>query len=258
MADATQPPNPPLSDPSETYDKLIELLKTKNDTSRFVGLAFLKSVLDNGQLAQDTDRIHIIWESLSPKFLKRLLRARENEKTSKSEARDMLNLSVSILHTLTNLLPGNDLKNKRLTAFLSPLIGTLLYRYVRFYSFVGAGLIPNSDEETTRLILKSLLTIVSYQEGAVEFIHVDDVTPLIEIATQDSLVLDVFTYAWMNASSVDSEVSSTQASVDEVIPTLLLVFKDTDAVTLIQSIGSFLPKLNPMVRLLPIIERLIY
>jgi hypothetical protein len=83
----------------------------------------------------------------------------------------------------------------------------------------------------------------------VELIHVEDVTPLTEIATQHSLILDVFTYAWINASSVDSEVLSTQASIDEVIPSLLVVFKDTDAVTLIQSIGSFLPKLNSIVRI---------
>jgi hypothetical protein len=140
MAEPSQTSNPQLSDSSGTYDKLIELLKTKNDTSRFVGLALLKSILDNGQLAQDPDRIHVIWESLSPKFLKRLLRARENDKTSRSEARDMLNLSVSILYTLTNLLPESDLKNKRLTVLSNPLVEALLHRYVNLFTLVGVEL----------------------------------------------------------------------------------------------------------------------
>jgi hypothetical protein len=128
MAKPSNPADDLLSDPTQTFDKLVELLKTKNDTSRFVGLALLKSVLDNGQLVHDTERIHLIWESLSKKFLRRLLRARENKTTSKSEAIDMVDLSVSILHTLTNLLPASDLNNKELTSLVSPLIEVLLQR----------------------------------------------------------------------------------------------------------------------------------
>jgi Neurochondrin len=119
-----------LTDPIETFDKLQQLLKTKNDTSRFVGLALLKAVLDNGQLAQDTDRIHLIWESLSPKFFDRLLHARENDRTTKSEVKDMIDLSVSILHTLANLLPASDLRQKRMTSRLGPLVNSLLQRLV--------------------------------------------------------------------------------------------------------------------------------
>lgn len=120
-----------LTDPATTFEKLKELLKTKNDTSRFVGLALLKSVLDNGQLVQDPDRMHILWETLSPKFLDRLLRAQENDKVSKAEAKDMVDLAVAILHTFANLLPENDLKERRLTARVGPLTKTLVQRYVR-------------------------------------------------------------------------------------------------------------------------------
>ena len=75
MAETSSRVNSPLADSTQTYEKLLELLKTKDDTSRFVGLALLKTVLDNGQLVQDTELIHEIWESISPKFIKRLLRA---------------------------------------------------------------------------------------------------------------------------------------------------------------------------------------
>lgn len=119
-----------LTDPATTFEKLKELLKTKNDTSRFVGLALLKSVLDNGQLVQDPERMHILWETLSPKFLDRLLRAQENDKVSKAEAKDMVDLAVAILHTFANLLPENDLKEKRLTARIGSLVKTLVQRFV--------------------------------------------------------------------------------------------------------------------------------
>lgn len=119
-----------LTDPAATFEKLKELLKTKNDTSRFVGLALLKSVLDNGQLVQDQERMHILWETLSPKFLDRLLRAQENDKVSKAEAKDMVDLAVAILHTFANLLPENDLNEKRLTSRIGPLTKSLVQRYV--------------------------------------------------------------------------------------------------------------------------------
>lgn len=95
------------------------------------------------------------------------------------------------------------------------------------------------------MILKTLLTIVGSAEGAVQFLAVDDFSPLTEIVTQHSLVLDIFTYSWMNASIISSEIATVRASIDEIIPAFLVVFKQTDAVTLIQSLGSFFPKLEP-------------
>lgn len=131
MADTTsveQTHAPVLTNPLATFDKLQDLLQTKNDTSRFVGLALLKSVLDNGQLVDDPARLHILWESLSPKFLDRLLRANENQKISKTESKDMVDLAVAILHTFTKLLPGSDLKEKRLIARIGPLVKSLGHR----------------------------------------------------------------------------------------------------------------------------------
>jgi hypothetical protein len=117
-----------LADPSATFEKLQELLKAKDDTSRFVGLALLKSVLDNGQLVQDLTRMLVLWEALSPKFLDRLLRAQQNEKLSKTEARDMVDLAVAVLHTFTILLPETSLKEKRVVGRIIPLVKALVHR----------------------------------------------------------------------------------------------------------------------------------
>jgi len=117
-----------LTDPSATFEKMQELLKAKDDTSRFVGLALLKSVLDNGQLVQDPVRIHVLWEALSPKFLDRLLRAQQNDNVSKTEAKDMVDLAVAVLHTFTVLLPENSLRDKRILGRINPLIKALVQR----------------------------------------------------------------------------------------------------------------------------------
>lgn len=111
---------------SVPFEKLQGLLRAKDDTSRFVGLALLKSVLDNGQLVQDPASVNVLWESLSPKFLDRLLRAQENVKSSKSESRDMVDLAVSILHTFTILLPENSLKEKSLLGRIRSLVNALI------------------------------------------------------------------------------------------------------------------------------------
>lgn len=131
----TSTPNPPgdstaLADPSAAFEKMQELLKARNDTSRFVGLALLKSVLDNGQLVQDEEKLRVLWESISPKFLDRLLQAKESEKISKVEAKEMVDLAVAVVHTFTKLLPQDSLKEKRVTGRMDPLIKALIQRLV--------------------------------------------------------------------------------------------------------------------------------
>jgi len=135
MAESTSKPHVPQSEPSgltdasATFEKMRSLLEAKDDTSRFVGLALLKSVLDNGHLAQDPERVRILWEALSPKFLDRLLRAHSNDKFSKTEAQDMVDLAVAVLHIFSNLLPEVSRKKKRLVGRTELLIKALVERY---------------------------------------------------------------------------------------------------------------------------------
>ncbi|PMD40381.1 DUF1941-domain-containing protein [Hyaloscypha variabilis F] len=211
-------------DPSFTIEKMKDLLQAKDDTSRFVGLALLKSVLDNGQLAQDLETLRSLWEAMSPKFFDRLLRAPQSEKVNKAESKDMANLAVAVLHTFAILLPVDSRQEKRFIARAGPLVKALLQRY---------------------LILETLLTIVSQPEGAIELLNVQDTSPLIEIASQYPLVLDVIKYTWLNASSLLGETQAVLENVDKIVPNLLVVFKGTDGVTFINFLGDCLPKLEP-------------
>ncbi|PVH82390.1 DUF1941-domain-containing protein [Cadophora sp. DSE1049] len=218
-----------LNDPVATFEKMQELLKAKDDTSRFVGLALLKTVLDNGQLIDDPQRLRVLWDALSPKFLDRLLRAHQNEKVSKSDSKDMVGLAVAVLHTFSILLPEESRREKRLTGRTAPLIKALI----------------QSPPETTKLILQTILTIVSQPEGALEILAVQDLSPLIEISNQQPLVLDIFSFSWTNASTVTAEVEAVRKSINQVIPAMIVNFKGTDAVTFITFVGNMLPKLEP-------------
>ncbi|KAF7865888.1 hypothetical protein EAF04_006053 [Stromatinia cepivora] len=218
-----------LPSPGATFEKMKDLLKAKDDTSRFVGLALLKSVLDNEQqLVKNTERLQILWESISSKFLDRLLRAQLSGNVDKAQAKDMVDLAVAVLHTFSILLPENIRREPQLTRRTGPLVKALV----------------QSSPETTQLILQTLLTIVSQLEGSLELLKVEDLSPLTEIAPQYPLVLDILNYTWANGSTINTEVQAVHESINKMIPNLLVVFKGTDAVTFLSFIASFIMKLS--------------
>lgn len=127
------PSAPSELDPSQndavTISKIQELLKTKNDTSRFVGLALLKSVLDNSaQLRQDEAAITILWNSVPPKFLDRLLRSGSRQSTSSGDAKDMIDIAVAVLHTFSLLLPEEAKRDTSLISRIPSLVSVILHR----------------------------------------------------------------------------------------------------------------------------------
>ena len=120
-----------LLDPAFDLPRTLSLLQTKNDTSRFVGLALLKSLLDNQiSLRDDGKIITECWTAISASFLDRLLRARAKatEGKSKDEARDMVELAVAVIHTFAMLLPNQS--DGKLLGRAKGLIAVLVGSYV--------------------------------------------------------------------------------------------------------------------------------
>lgn len=113
---------------SVTIEKIQGLLKTKNDTSRFVGLALLKSILDNSQqVREDEATITALWQSVSPKFLDRLLRSGSKQISSK-DAKDMIDIAVAVLHTFSVLLPDEKKGDTSLVGRIPDLVLVILHR----------------------------------------------------------------------------------------------------------------------------------
>lgn len=115
-----------------TIQRIQELLKTKNDTSRFVGLALLKSVLDNSpQLREDEEAVTTLWHSVSPKFLDRLLRSGAKQGPSPpKDARDMIDIAVAVVHIFSVLLPDDSKKDSSLVGRIPALVSVVLHRWV--------------------------------------------------------------------------------------------------------------------------------
>lgn len=128
MSETATAPSPTEQDPIQ---KIQTLLRAKDDTSRFVGLALLKSVLDNTpELRNDEEAIVSLWESIPPKFIERLIRTGSKQKapdSSRKNSSDMLDLAISVLHTFATLLPENARQSPKLLDRIPQLVACLLY-----------------------------------------------------------------------------------------------------------------------------------
>ncbi|KAL2021020.1 hypothetical protein VTK56DRAFT_7675 [Thermocarpiscus australiensis] len=221
------------SEQTASVQKIQTLLGAKDDTSRFVGLALLKSVLDNDpDLRSNEDAIATLWEAIPSKFLDRLIRTgSKQEPSSRKDAADMLDLAVSVLHTFAALLPEHAKQDHRLIDRIPQLVVCLL----------------RCSNDSTRLALETLVSLVSQPNGARVFLGVEDLTPLTETAPSQPLVLDILFYAWLNAMTAASDKSSLRTKIDSTIGNLVSSFKGTDAVTLLAFLANLLPRLEPEV-----------
>ncbi|ATY61971.1 hypothetical protein A9K55_008426 [Cordyceps militaris] len=220
----------PVREPQEHKEitKLKTLLKSKDDTERFVGLALLKSLLDNTPaIRNDEAAVRTLWSHIPPRFLDRLLRT--GSSLSNANAKDMLDIGVSILYTFSILLPAADTAAPSFTARIPSLVAAALY----------------STGETTGLLLQTLYTLVNSGEGADVLMQVEDTTPLSEIATSHAMVLDIFGRAWLHRMAGGAPGAGFAQKVDAVIQSLAVLFKGTDGVTYLAFMGNFLHHSTP-------------
>ena len=117
--------------PAKGLDKAISLLQANDDTARFVGLALLKSMLDNhAELRDSKETVTRCWKAIPATFLDRLLMARASEKTSKEDAQNMIGLAVAVVHAFLTLLPPGALEYDRFKAMLAKMTAAEACRYI--------------------------------------------------------------------------------------------------------------------------------
>ncbi|KAI1771334.1 DUF1941-domain-containing protein [Hypoxylon cercidicola] len=231
--------NKPGASQASSIEKIQQLLKAKDDTSRFVGLALLKSVLDNSPELQDEKEVIVsLWNSISPKFLDRLLRTGAQSGSDPKDSKDMLDLAVAVIHTFAVLLPEEAKQDTKLIGRIPRLANAVLH----------------SSKETTRVIIETLLNLVTVPGGAEAFVNldVDDWTPLIEIAPEHSHILTVFIWTWeRGTASLEDDQSRevVRAKIDRAIQAFVSSFIGTDATSLLEFISHVLRNLDE--RLIP-------
>lgn len=217
-----------------SIENIQQLLKTKDDTSRFVGLALLKSVLDNSPDLQSNKEVIVsLWSSISPKFLDRLLRTGSQAGSEAKNAKDMLDLAVAVIHTFAVLLPDEAKQDSKLLNRIPRLAKAVLH----------------SPKETTKVIIEALLTLISVPDGARIFanLEVDDWTSLIEIAPEHSHVLTIFIWAWERGTiglEDEKEKGLMRAKIDNGIQSFVSSFIGTDATSLLEFVSHILRNLD--------------
>lgn len=119
-----------VEDAAQGLEQTLLLLKAKDDTSRFVGLAFLKSILDNREdLQKDATVVRSCWDAIPAKFLDRLLRSPASLNNSKEESQSMVELAVAVLHAFLALLPEDLTHDEKFLGRIERLLGALSWRY---------------------------------------------------------------------------------------------------------------------------------
>ena len=142
--------------PPKDLEKALEFLKAKDDTSRFVGLALLKPLLEQ-ELSQQSSTgeggtralIEQCWGAIPVKFLDRLLRAKPDGKKTKDEAASMVALAVAVLHAFLTIGEAPE-KNDRFVVCFLMLMSAL----------------RSTPPETTNQIMEILATLATTREGS--------------------------------------------------------------------------------------------
>lgn len=96
-------------------------------------------------------------------------------------------------------------------------------------------------------MLRTLLTLVSRVEGAKEFVAIEDVSSLVEIAPSQPLALDIFLYAYSQSATFAEDTAALKTKIDQIVHGLVASFKGTDAVTLMAFLAELLRRLDPQV-----------
>ena len=124
-------PSGPESTPRKDLEAALNLLRKRDDTSRFVGLALLKPVLEqelsDGGTAIEEKKYAIVqrcWDAIPIVFIDRLLKARTNDKRSKDEVENMVGLAVAVLYAFMTLLDSPEKEEKVMGRV--PLLRTIL------------------------------------------------------------------------------------------------------------------------------------
>ncbi|KAI0194535.1 Neurochondrin-domain-containing protein [Xylaria flabelliformis] len=219
---------------SPEIQKVHQLLAAKDDTSRFVGLLLLKTTLDNHASDLQHEQVEALWNSISPRFLDRLIRTGSRPASEqRKQSGDMLDVAVAVIYTFAKLL--NDCAvNERFYARIPNLATAVLY---------------SSEESTQRII--DLIHILVYQAagGARCFaeLDVDSWTPLIEIAPQHDTVFSIFYWAWIKGTMAVS-AETMQAKVNNALQLFISSFKGHNPTPLLDFITSVFDNLNPELR----------
>ncbi|KKA27129.1 hypothetical protein TD95_000389 [Thielaviopsis punctulata] len=234
-----------------TLPQVATLLSAPDDTSRFVGLALLHSILDNSSgIRTDATALCELWDAVPASFLDRLLKAGAGRR-NRQQAPEMASLAASVVHAFAALLPDEVRGRKKAVGRIPALVQAVLYCDVATRNTAKPTdqtakqtTEQKSDQpkpSTLQTICNALSLLVSTPSGADTFLALD-ITSLTESAPVHKEILSVLSVAWLTASNSRNHELSTH--VDSVMTSLVAAFSGTDGVTLLGFVAEVFPRLD--------------
>lgn len=214
------------ANPQAAVDQTLTLLKAKDDTSRFVGLSLLRSLLDsNEQLRTNAEILLKCWNAIPNSFLIRLLKTQETKSNSKNEAKDMVDLAVAVVHIFANLLPSQEVAEKKMIEFCGPLLDTI------------SRLNPDAKKNA----FQALQCIASTSSGANALVNFKNWKPIIDTASSNEDVLVELFRLQRAADKSGSLQLHQRSSLIGAIDSTILSIKDSakfDSIKIIEALGE--------------------
>ncbi|KAL2357900.1 Neurochondrin-domain-containing protein [Cryomyces antarcticus] len=212
-----------LMDPAAALSQVFTLLKAKDDTSRFVGLSLLCSLLDTHDiLRNDPDIVVKSWAAIPSKFLNRLLNALEGQKRTKDEANSMNELAVSVIHVFTILLPLQAIQEDKMLSFCGALVKVL----------------QKATTETTTLVVQVLVTLSSQPKGGDAMWEVDNVSPLLKVAKYQEPALRVVQNVLLVMIYRENTTSDDLKKWDDIVSQLLASNGQANTIPILEMLAS--------------------
>ncbi|KIW02471.1 uncharacterized protein PV09_06277 [Verruconis gallopava] len=195
----------PQTDDKAALQQVFTLLKTQDDTSRFVGLSLLRSLLDGKEhLRSDENVVKDCWEAVPNKFLIRLMKSGNGQPTE--ELRSMNSLAVAVVHIFTNLLSPDQVSGKKILELCAPLVKVT----------------PVLEAAPQMLAFQTLQNIVGSAAGAHTFAraggHKELAGPMV-LGAEDRYAreyLKLYDIAWSAAHQEDAKRFILQAVTDSM------------------------------------------
>jgi hypothetical protein len=204
------------TNPKEALQQVFTLLKARDDTSRFVGLSLLRSLLDaNEELRNDVCVIKQCWDAVPNRFLLRLMKAGG----AADEAKNMNNLAVAVIHTFANLLPPEQVSAKKMLELCQPLV----------------QVIPRLDAAPQMLAFQALQCMASSSAGTHALSGTIDPEAFAQPAAEDERYLREYLKLYSIAWSTSDQQEIKAALLHAVSQTTAQV---KDAALLIEAVAS--------------------
>lgn len=221
--------------PHEKLELALSYLRDGNDTSKFIGLSQLRSILfNNRELGEDQDVIVRCSVAIPPRFLYRILGATDYRGERTLDRDYMIGLAVAIIHTFPSLLLGSSENDLKFVDQIPRLLAALKIRYVETavptWVFMAGSIGLNfwfSPPETNAQILEILVMLASTTEGPPALLKADDWLTLSELAVQHGIVLQLIKLTYAAAFTGGRDVSVSPPKLHETMSVLANAFLDT-------------------------------